>query len=205
MRYFIAINGPARSGKDTLTKFVKQDDWFRKHFTVHHVAFAQVIKDCVHRFIGEKYSDERKHEVMELSTIGKTYRDSYIAFSEDFAKPIFGPDIFGRLVARSIIEQYTPEWGLPRLFVCSDSGFKPEYEAVQHELGADNTMVVKLFREGFDFPGDSRSYWSTGMQSADIYNNASTEEFKLNGVSVLRDLVIARKWHVNSELEGTKD
>jgi hypothetical protein len=108
---------------------------------------------------------------------GKSYVETQISFSESWAKQLFDPWIFGNLAARHIRDHMRddPE---QKLYVCSDSGFATEAQPVVDIFGKKNTLLVKIYREGKTFAGDSRSYIDIeGVQTVKLFNNGTVEEY----------------------------
>jgi len=163
----ILINGPARSGKDSLAHAFSR-------FT-HEIGmkseitkFALPLKEKAHALFGFPSAPhdffEGEKDVPQTYLFGKTWRQIYIAVSEQLFKPLFGQDIFGKLLCQEIdlLEQIAREDLEPEadFFLVSDSGFAAEARAVVDHFGADNILLVRLARDGYTFAGDSRGYIS---------------------------------------------
>jgi hypothetical protein len=159
MNRLVLFNGPPRSGKDTAVECFQDIDWDISSFK-----FAQPLHDnarmTIFPLVGENrymyYSEEAKNEI--ILELGVSYRDFCIKLSEEYYKPNFGKDIFGRIQAgyiKHIIE--STQWER-NIFACSDSGFVDEVRPVIEVIGAENVMLVHLYRDGCSFIGDSRNY-----------------------------------------------
>ncbi len=165
MPRIILLNGPARSGKDSLANaFVRHahDQGLKAEVT----KFALPLKEKAHALFGfaGKPHDffENEKDVPQAYLYGKTWRQVYIAVSELLFKPMFGKDIFGRLLVDEIeiirkIAEVDGETD-PDYFLVSDSGFLDEASVVVSRYGAENIILVHLERDGYDFTGDSRGY-----------------------------------------------
>jgi hypothetical protein len=152
----IFLNGPPRSGKDTLALHLKRT---LPGVQVHK--FARVLKLATHRLYGllggpmeddaffEACKDEPRPEFRGLSP-----RQAYIAVSERYMKPTHGEDVFGRMLVENLGRTGRA------LFVISDSGFAAEALPVVREIGARNCLLLRIHadRRGCDFHGDSRSH-----------------------------------------------
>jgi len=160
----ILINGPARSGKDSLaqafTKFTNE-----LGMKAEVVKFAGPLKEMVHRAFGlpERHDSQEAVKDQRLPQLfGETPRNLYIGFSELLMKPIFGDAVFGQMLVNEIVvlEEVAKSDGEPGadFYLVSDSGFAPEAKAVVDHFGADNVLLVRLKRDGYDFTGDSRGY-----------------------------------------------
>lgn len=170
----IVFNGPPRSGKDTAVEAVMADELL-VDFAPMHLKFAEPLKRAVHALIGqaqvplEQFSEQKDSYIDDF--FGFTPRQLYIAMSEEFAKPKFGPQYFG-LVAIKQIEHFirnldflalTPDH-TPKvpLILVSDCGFKEELLPLVRCFGASNILMVHVHREGCTFNNDSRSYVKAG-------------------------------------------
>lgn len=154
-RKLILFNGPRHSGKDTAAiRCVETFDAF--HFKMSGPIKAAIGAAFQLSYDDVQYLESIKTEPCELF-FGKSYVDMQISFSEDWLKSIFDKYVFGRLAlrhVRSMIADH-PEQGL---YVCSDSGFAEEALPLIDLFGAKNVLLVRIFRDGKTFDGDSRSY-----------------------------------------------
>lgn len=151
----ILLNGPPRSGKDFGAEYLQ--DKLRGA----HAKFADDIKERTHDLYGLRgwggkprsadYFEEFKDEPLD-EFLGATPRQAYISVGESFKK-LHGQGIWGKLLVKDIR-------GLPsdKTIVISDSGFVEEALELVKEFGADNILLVRISREGYDFSNDSRSY-----------------------------------------------
>lgn len=161
----ILINGPARSGKDSLAHaFVRYVGG--QLLKAEVMKFAQPLKEGAHRLFGFPHA---KHDAFEdvkdqpqTYLHGKTWRQVYIAVSELLFKPLFGADIYGRMLADEIQVLRTVDASDGEqptdFYPISDSGFAAEAGAVVDRFGANNVLLVRLTRDGYTFAGDSRGY-----------------------------------------------
>lgn len=178
----LLLNGPPRSGKDTVAQMIK--DHSSSH--VHLEKFAHPIKTAVPLAYSIPLDHWRQHvdttsnkDLPCTELFGKTPREVQIAFSEEFLKPLHDQSIFGELLARRI-ERINFEWFTS--VVVSDSGFEEEARVIIDKYGAENVQLWRIMREGCDFKGDSRGYIDLGIRMYDIPNEGSLDD--------LRDLVI---------------
>jgi hypothetical protein len=172
----ILVNGPPRAGKDTAADYLAQDlGWYPFKFSAPIKAAIRAAFELHDDEVA--YAESIKSEPTALF-YGNSYRDTQISFSEDWAKPFFGPTVFGQLAARHLrnaFKQYPDKVG----FVCSDSGFAEEALPVLEVFGKQNTLLVKVSRPGTSFQGDSRSYIELdGVTTVDIVNNGSVEHYQ---------------------------
>jgi hypothetical protein len=151
----VLFNGPRASGKDTAANRCIQA------LDAYHFKFSKPLKDGLRAIFelddaGVEYLESIKTEQSSILS-GKSYVNAQISLSEDWMKPVFGQQVFGFLAMRHVLRamKQNPSQGL---YVCSDSGFDYEAEPVIDIFGKENTLLVKLVREGKTFDGDSRSY-----------------------------------------------
>ena len=160
MNKLILFNGPPRSGKDTAV------DYLEENYSVYGLKFAsplhraarETITDLVGYEKCKHYSEDAKNDV--IPELGSSYRNFCIWLSENFYKPNFGSDIFGRMAAGRVKDRIASHnrFDTEIHFACSDSGFAAEAKPVIDVIGAENVMLVQLYREGCSFAGDSRNY-----------------------------------------------
>lgn len=171
----ILFNGPRHSGKDTASLYCEAA------FKAHHFKMSGPIKAAIKAMF-----DFHDQEVEYLESIKvnptfllfeKSYVETQISFSEDWAKQLFGRYVFGDLAARHL-RNALRENPAQQLYVCSDSGFETEALPVVDLFGRDNTLLVRICREGKTFAGDSRSYIELdGVQTLTLLNNGTTEQY----------------------------
>lgn len=181
----VFFNGPRRSGKDTAARFIQTE-----YPNVRHRKFAGPLKRACAEFFGvrpdllaelEKDGSRIKTDPLD-QFFGMSWVQALIWFSEEAAKPKFGKDVFGRLLANELLR---PAASL--LTIISDSGFEDEAWPVIRQFGLQNCHVFRILRDGHTFKGDSRSYiFETppdGLHVEDINNDFERHIFR---VQVLR-------------------
>lgn len=202
MTKVVLINGPARSGKDTLAKEAKN------HFlSAYEFKFADVMHNFWQDvfFSMHDYDEAMSRTDGDLKSdpspvLGLSYRQCMIATSEDFIKPILGNDFFGRLTAAQIAkgealekELYRSDPNFQYVALVSDSGFKEEAVAVIEKFGSENVLLLHLYRNGYTYSGDSRGYIHLdefGVKTVNL-ENITLEQFTREGVQIIRDFVEA--------------
>lgn len=197
------LNGPKESGKD------KAADYMMRHFGFEKYEFkAELYKAtgkhykipaCIIKFLNERrWLKEKK-----LPFFGKSVREMLISTSEHFIKPQFGNDYFGKKLARSIFSNYSDFWDgkfneggngyqypIMRNVIISDSGFDEELIGLHTELNelydpevAVRICVIKIFRPGKTFEGDSRKYLryqtceDLGIPTYECHNDTTLDHF----------------------------
>lgn len=168
---FILLNGPPRSGKDTAAKALLsiRDKFIHEKFSAPlKEAFAGMMNVSIDDFMVEYY-EECKDEIIPF--LGVSFRQWQIDFSEKFMKPLYGIDVFGRLLINRI-DSYSPN-----TYVISDCGFQIEVDHVIKNFPEKDVLLVRLHRQGCTYDGDSRGYVK-GPNVIDIYNNDAQDLFE---------------------------
>lgn len=166
-RRVIFLNGPPRSGKDTVAKGLLHQ-LGPQNATI--VKFADPLTNIAKVILGmtEKeflhYREEAKDEPLPEPFDHLTMRQLLIKISEEWIKPTFGERYFGHAMVRRLNHLMSPT------VIISDSGFYDEAVPVLSRYGADRCLLIQVSRFGATFEGDSRSYWQ-------MYN---TEPVRIN-------------------------
>ena len=181
----ILFNGPRHSGKDTASLYCEHT------LGAHHFKMSGPIKAAAKAFFS--LSDDEVDYLEQIKTtpsfllFGVSYVDLQISMSEDWAKKKFDQYIFGKLAARSV-SAHIKSSPNQELYVCSDSGFESEAWPVIDIFGKENTLLVKIHRNGKDFSGDSRSYIELdGIQTIDLINNKDVGSYYDSIKSLIED------------------
>lgn len=161
MSILILLNGPPRCGKDTAAEFLVKNHGYVKRKMTEPMdrAIAQFLDIHPETFaiMREEFKDQG------VLPGNCSMRKALIEFSERFAKPCFGKNIFGRIMARQF--SLCPA---PRV-VMSDCGFADE---ILPFIGAFKSVaVVSIFRPGCTYKDDSRGYIAGTIRS--LFNESS--------------------------------
>lgn len=167
----ILLSGPPRSGKDTSAWAIhdhinaNQDAWkfwceHEKFSFPHKAAFAMMltVQFDLSTFKVEYYEDHKDEIIPEL---GFSFRQWQIDFSEKFMKPLYGNDIFGKLLLLRLdgAINFKAQAGImdESCFVISDCGFQIEVDTLL-DAGAQegDILAIDLYRDGTDYSKDSR-------------------------------------------------
>lgn len=204
MGFWVFLNGPPRSGKDSLADALTYSLGFEKR------RFAQPLRDAIAAFFG--LSTDEIDNIVETqkghpspALYGAEIRHLMIELSERWAKPHICDDVFGRRFLRSYLEEYDPLSKHRARIVVADTGF-PRVELpalINQRLGNDHFLVVRIRREGcvwdsrgpiptkdeiaWDDP-EVRDRWSfvEHLDFIDIDNSElSLEQYRLSGVNMV--------------------
>lgn len=154
MTKVLLLNGPARSGKDSLARFLVRgfSGTVRIGFADHLKRLAHVLCFGPPGYDMDPNAFDAVKEVPKLEFAGMSPRQFYIHVSERVCKPLFGEGYFGDRFVDAARASGAP------LVVVPDSGFREEAERVVEAFGKDDVLLVRLRREGCSFAGDSRDY-----------------------------------------------
>lgn len=160
MSKVIILNGPPGVGKDTIANALDAQHGVM-HLRVKDSLYEDTYKIfvpyndifCFEDFV--KLMQDRKEKELPQNILGGlTPRQALIFTSEEVYKRIHGRDYYGKLAANNA-KNYLSINSEQANVVFSDGGFIEEVEAIAK---ANETILVRLHRDGFLFDGDSRSY-----------------------------------------------
>lgn len=150
---FILLNGPPRSGKDTLAHMLK-DHIGADRATV--MQFSEPLKRAVHAMYGmpldtpAKVFDDVKH-IPQDALSGKIPREEYVVWWNRICEQ-YGEEHFGRVLLTKA--------GLSGkdYIIISDCGRRGEPMPLIRAVGPENVLLVQLYLGGTDFGEDGRDY-----------------------------------------------
>lgn len=193
----IGMNGPPRSGKDTIAKYINRihDNEYRfKGDTTQYQNGAPYewgcpidieLRACVKRMrlavfalMGLAYSDEKYEEIKDMPELlfnGDSVRQFMIRLMQEFIKPTYDVAFAVKATVADLAGS-TLQYDNSRLLIITDIGFQEEVEYLEDFVGYENFMLVRLSQPGRDFSGDSRSYVEA-MQVIDWPNRLGNDLF----------------------------
>lgn len=179
MKQIIILNGPPRSGKDSLAKYL-----VAKHKSFYHVKFADELKKIAHRFYNTPEQDPDAYEQFKdrplTEFLNLTPRQAYINLSEDYIKKYHGKDFFGLQLISTIKKVHDNN---DNVFVVSDGGFEEELLPLLEAFNPSLFTIVQVHRAGCSFDNDSRHYFDKerfsklGIKFLRVENNQDEESF----------------------------
>jgi hypothetical protein len=155
----IVFNGPPGCGKDAACLFYEtlgykhlsfKEELFKETFKFFGVSKGWFMDGYEIRSIKEKPVPQLKVSGQMLSR-----RDAMIYVSEQYIKPKYGKEYFGKKLSEHITAD--------GLFCVSDGGFQEELSPIINRFGAEIILVIQLTREGCNFSSDSRRYFNGNL------------------------------------------
>jgi len=186
MMHCVAIQGPPRSGKDTAGFYIKTEfEALGYHAILCKAAGwlkTTVAKHAFGEFPVMNEADIERVKDQLIPGRDITFRQALICFSEQYAKPMFGADFFGKKLVEQMLvleANYTEFYGMHAkevVFVMTDAGFEEEQIPVQNCMGKEFYSIVQMHREGCDYSYDSRSYFClNGSRCEKLHNNEALD------------------------------
>ncbi|AKA61836.1 hypothetical protein Pm5460_26 [Proteus phage vB_PmiP_Pm5460] len=170
----LVLNAPAGAGKDTIAnRIIEVSPVFKKaemKKPMWDIA-KSVLGDDVFNLFCELYNNRDTKEVPHTLLGGLSPRKLFIHISEVWCKPLFGKDYFGQRMLQTVLANK------PYETILSDGGFNEEL--VPALYAGETVMIVRLFRDGYSFDGDSRSYLNIQHDNA-WYMDLRIEEGKVD-------------------------
>lgn len=170
----IFLNGPPRCGKDEAGKAITHTFTLARTFKM-----SGGMKRALPELLNFSHENARYAEKTKEAPIpwlnDMSWRQLQISMSEDWLKPVFGKDIFGRLAVR-----YLQRATMYTTTAITDCGFRAEAEPIVNWAGRKNCLLIQISRDGCDFLKDSRSYIELddlGVTTVQVRNNYPELEY----------------------------
>ena len=181
----ILLNGPPRCGKNYIANLLSLNIETDSQI----LGFGHWMKRSCHSQIfgldgwtlDPESFDSCKDTPQEYLE-GLTWREFYIKYAEEFARPTLGLDYFGK----KLIESYDDS----SLLIIPDCGRIEETHHVVEVFGPKNICLVQVHRDGCNFKRDSRSYISLssqGVQTFSIVNEPGHDERLASQLSLVAE------------------
>lgn len=187
----ILFNGPPSSGKDTAVSHLLEG-WRtfnlpgrpvleRMSFPIKR-AFAGAFDapiDYQGHVLGWEDAKDFAHPLLS----NKTYRQWQIDFSENFMKPLYGEAIFVELFIYRVIRNYLRT----DVLLVPDCGFEVEASFLRSIF--PSLHIIQIFRKGYDFSRDSRSYLDPHKYTTHPVLNETLADYLDATVSIVRRIL----------------
>lgn len=194
--YIVGFNGPPRSGKDTLADMlanhmdaqgVTLPVWMESlSLPLREIAYA--MTGWVGTLDGDNY-EEFKRTIFPAFN-HKDGRHVMIDVSESFLKPMYGIEIMAQL----LIARKSGEGFEDGIILIRDCGFQIEVNPLERWVGVDNLYMVQMFREGYDFVGDSREYVYSNGKMHQVHNDSDLDHLRTEAGRIYGRLVNQCGW-----------
>lgn len=150
------LNAPPRSGKDSLKDYLMTNlDAGEFMFKSKLFAIAYVTANFTplewKNVWWPRYESNMKDKPWDRLG-GLSQRDYLIKISEEWIKPVFDNDYFGKCLADDI--KSTPI----DVAIVSDGGFPDEIQPLIDILGKERVHILQWTKDGCTFDNDSRDY-----------------------------------------------
>lgn len=190
MQYIVGFNGPPRVGKDTIANCLRSMidvECTIPTFTDH---LARPMREMAMSLCGldpkdfQSYTDEKDdpRKLLKRAVNGswESLRQLMIATSEDFIKPRYGQDFWGR---KLVADHKWLEQGLPGILIVPDIGFPVEVGVFDSMFPKTKTLIVQVDRPGTTWELDSRVPCEGQRNTCHVFNDSrvvDAAEFVLN-------------------------
>lgn len=181
MQYIIGLNGPPRSGKDTVGNMLRFLLDQECDIPTHLDHLARPMRQMAMSLVGlnpndfQLYTTEKdKPQALLRKSLGgdsDSIRKLMIATSENFIKPKYGQDFWGR---KLMDDHKWIDLGYPGILIVPDIGFPAEvdlFDSFREKVPPVHTLIVQLQRPGYGWEGDSRVECK-GVNTKLVVNNA---------------------------------
>ena len=167
--YCIGLNGPPRSGKDSIAKEIERHyDLSITPTTIKSLSMPMRL--VAFAMLGRPYSVEEYEAIKDEPHYvfnGETLREFMIRYSEEFAKPAYGKDIWGKALTASLGTSIH----LPGICIVPDIGFIEETDHLIDAFGPDRFILIHVMRAGYEsWRNDSRGWVVPACQIVRVAN-----------------------------------
>jgi hypothetical protein len=190
MVYVLGLNGPPRSGKDTIAQMILEESTLDIPIKIDHL--SEPLRRIAFAMVGRVYVHDQADAYEEFKStlfpqFNRTGRQLMIDVSESFLKPTYGQQV----MAQMLVERNKNFSGL---LIVPDSGFVCEIAPLhewcnptprQNRGGSsltrtvnNNFFVCRVHRDGTTFKGDSRE-WVYADNEMDLANNGSLDDLTI--------------------------
>ena len=180
MQYIVGFNGPPRSGKDSIAQAVRTLVDNDCTIPTHLDHLARPMRQMAMSLCGldpndfHLYTVEKDKPRKLLQSAATGHEDSIrrlmIRTSEEFIKPQYGQDFWGR---KLVSDHPWLAAGLPGILFVPDIGFPAEVSVFDSLFPGVKTLIVQVTREDTTWVGDSRVRCEGQRNTAEIVNNGT--------------------------------
>ena len=164
----IILNGPPGSGKDLIgAALVNAACWNVLAFkggiydalqALSDTAGSDLYSNLVRDYDDRDFKELKGHLVPDMSI-----RDIMIHTSEVCMKQLFGPNVFGMILATKMVPGFN--------YAITDGGFEDEINALTNTVFETHDVVVfRILRHDYTFAKDSRRYVTPGLTNCPVFD-----------------------------------
>lgn len=151
MARIIILNGPIGCGKDAVgLEFAAREGISLCSFKEPMFRIAAATIGMPYDVFCMNYENREWKEEIREDLGGHSIRHLLQQISENYIKPFFGPDYFGRQAAENLRAR---AW--QNEFIYTDGGFAAEIDVLTEE---HEVCLIHMYRDGCTFDNDTRSY-----------------------------------------------
>lgn len=187
----VLLNGPPLCGKDSGADHLVEHYYpcgaEKKEFKKKLYDLVMMIYSIPRDKFWRIYNDRALKETPLPEFDGLSIRQAMIKVSEEVIKPVYGKRYFGIAAARELREGF--------INVFSDSGFIEEVEPLAEKVGKENILLIRVYRNGCEFKGDSRNYLPKNPDRYSLYNlvnDGSLQNYYDHLVEVVKNFLLVR-------------
>lgn len=193
----IGFSGPPGSGKDSIADAIVSQLNNSTPALAHKMSLAAPMRGVGMTLLGydpRNHADYTRLKGEPQPLLVRKYcsrtmdnlRQFMIAFSEDFIKPRYGDDFWGRLLYGEALALGLED----AVILVPDFGFYREVKFFEDTVGWQNLITVRLSRAGCDFSVDSRNY----VESSQTYWLDNDETIELAARRVIDAATHGYRW-----------
>jgi hypothetical protein len=193
--YIVGFNGPPECGKDTQAEMLAEHmDAMGVSLPVkmeglklplQQVAYAMVGRNYVESVDGADYAKFKNEWFPRLERDG---RHLMIDVSEKFLKPTYGIDVLPKM----LLDRNKDFHGV---LLVRDCGFQSEVNPLSEAVGADNLLIVNIYRSGKSFEAlkDSRE-WVSHVNRYGVMNDGTLDDLRREAMHIYGRMVAKLGW-----------
>lgn len=173
----ILFNGPPKCGKDYATSIVMkalEDD------DAVHLKLSQPLKELASDYFGIPQPILEANKDAILPTKDLSYRSAQIGLFEAISQ-VLGKAWLGEILKNKVVASSNPT------IIVSDLGREADVTTLVRAVGANNILIIQIFRKGCTFKGDIRGYVQVPNVHHEMIGNDGDHTFDTE----ITDLVLA--------------
>ena len=150
MKNIVVLNAPPRSGKDSVADALtrNRNNWNTASFKARLIKVARECTPQISDSVWDARYDTQKDEPWDRLG-GLSQREYLIKISEEWIKPLFGKDYFGRA---ALVDIYLKK---ENVILIPDGGFIEEVRPLAEN---NKVLILQWERDKCSFDNDSRDY-----------------------------------------------